>query len=76
MRSQSSDFGVWSLAAIVITIGNITLNPKRLYTAHSSLDATELPDNQLFIFTAEALTSKPPFSFYLTPWRDRLPRIL
>lgn len=42
--------------------------------AHSSLAVTVLSDSQLFIFTAEALTSKPHFRVYPTPWRDRFHR--
>lgn len=59
----------------VKVMGDMTLNPKRPYTAaHRSLAATVLPDSQLFIFTAEALTSKPLFSLYLPPQRDRFHR--
>lgn len=40
------------------------LRPDALHTAHSSWTAG---DSRLFIFTVEGLTSKPPFSLYLTP---------
>lgn len=59
-----------ALAVMLIVLGTVALNPESARAARRSVAARARPDSQLLIFTAEALTSKPPFSLYVTPQRD------
>lgn len=58
-----------ALAAMLIVLGTVDFNLRSAQAARRSVAVRTRPDSQLLIFTAEALTSKPPFHLYVTPQR-------